>query len=200
MKRVLVACEYSGRVRDAFRLAGYDAWSCDFEPSERDPAFHYQDDVFEVVKLGWDAVIAFPPCTFLTKAYAWNWPNVQVEQAEALDFVRRLMTLPIDHIAIENPVGRIGTAIRKADQYVQPWHFGEPWQKTTGLWLKGFPCLVPAVTDKPTGLRPHIDSRPKTPNSISGAGGHRKSKDRSRTFQGIADAMAAQWGPVLAVG
>jgi hypothetical protein len=199
MKRVLVACEYSARVRDAFRARGHDAWSVDLEPTEGDPRWHFREDVFKIAGGrwtigGWDLVIAFPPCTYLTNSNAWRWAAIADQRAEALEFVRRLMALPVERIAIENPAGAIGTQIRKADQYVQPWHFGEPYQKTTGLWLKGLPLLAPEVTEKPTDLRAYVDNRPRTAGSLAGTGGVRKSKDRSRTFQGIARAMAQQWG------
>ncbi len=191
--RVLVACEYSGRVRDAFLARGHDALSVDLDPSET-PGPHVQGDVFDVIDRGWDLMIAFPPCTYLTNSNAWRWDAIAARRAEALGFVRRLMDAPIPRIAIENPAGAIGTQIRKADQYVQPWHFGEPYQKTTGLWLRGLPRLVPDVTEKPVDLRAYVDNRPRTAGSLTGAGGVRKSKDRSRTFVGIARAMAEQWG------
>lgn len=195
--RVLIGCEYSARVRDAFRARGHDAYSVDIEPTEGDPAWHYQDDIWNVISRDWDMMVAFPPCTYLTKSNAWRWDSIADQRAEALDFVRRLMQAPIGKIAIENPAGAIGTQIRQADQYVQPWHFGEPYQKTTGLWLKGLPLLVPGVKDKPSDLRAWVDNRPRTAGSLAGTGGARKSKDRSRTFSGIAQAMAEQWGRML---
>lgn len=190
--KILVACEYSGRVRDALLALGHDALSCDLEPTEA-PGPHRRGDVFGIIGDGWDMMIAFPPCTYLTKANAWRWSAIEREREEALAFVRALLAAPIDRIAIENPPGAIGTAIRPADQYIQPWHFGEPWQKTTGLWLKGLPKLVPAYAQAPADLRAYIDNRPRTAGSLSGAGGVRRSKDRSRTFEGIARAMAEQW-------
>lgn len=141
--RVLVACEFSAVVRDAFLARGHDAWSCDIEPTEGDPQRHFQGDVMKILESAWDLMVAFPPCTYLTKSNAWRWDVIETERAEALEFVRRLMSAPIHKIAIENPAGAIGTQIRKADQYVQPWHFGDPYQKTTGLWLKGLPKLAP---------------------------------------------------------
>ncbi len=192
--RVLVACEYSGRVRDAFRVRGHFAVSCDLEPTEA-PGPHHVGDVRELLRPGaWDLMIAFPPCTYLTNSNAWRWARIERERAEALDFVRELMAAPVPRIAIENPAGAIGTQIRKADQYVQPWHFGEPFQKTTGLWLTNLPKLVPDVTEKPVDLRAYVDNRPRTPGSLAGTGGVRRSKDRSRTFAGISRAMAEQWG------
>ena len=139
-------------------------------------------------------MIAFPPCTYLTNSNAWRWEAIAGQRAEALEFVRTLMSAPIPRIAVENPAGAIGTQIRKAEQYIQPWWWGEPYQKSTGLWLTNLPKLVPAVTVKPDNLRAYIDNRARTAGSLSGAGGVRKSKDRSRTFQGIANAMAEQWG------
>lgn len=192
--RVLIACEYSARVRDAFRARGHDAVSCDLSPSEGDPRYHVTGDVLPLLSAGWDALIAFPPCTYLTRANAWRWNAIAREREDALSFVRTLMNAPVPRITIENPAGAIGTEIRPADQYVQPWHYGEPWQKTTGLWLKGFPLLVPDVDERPAGVRAYIDNRPRTRGSLSGAGGVRRSVDRSRTFAGIAEAMADQWG------
>lgn len=195
--KVLVACEYSARVRDAFRARGHEAWSVDLEPSEGDPRWHIQDDIMRVMhSYGgmWDLMIAFPPCTYLTNSNAWRWREISREREEALDFVRALMAAPIARIAIENPAGAIGTQIRKADQYVQPWWFGEPFQKTTGLWLKGLPKLAPEITQKPADLRAYVDNRARTAGSLAGTGGVRKSRERSRTFLGIARAMAAQWG------
>lgn len=194
--RVLIACEYSARVRDAFRRRGHHAFSVDLEPTEGDPAYHITDDVRTVLGAhwAWDLMIAFPPCTYLTRANAWRWKQIENERAEALRFVELLMNAPIPRIAIENPAGAIGTYLRPADQYIQPWWFGEPYQKTTGLWLKGLPLLVPDVTERPADVRAYIDNRPRTPGSLSGSGGVRKSRDRSRTFQGIATAMAKQWG------
>jgi hypothetical protein len=193
--KVLVACEYSARVRDAFRARGHDAWSVDLEESEGDPSWHYRGDVNSVLNATqWDMMIAFPPCTYLTNSNAWRWESIAAERECALTFVRLLMMANVPRIAIENPAGAIGTQIRKADQYVQPWHFGEPFQKTTGLWLQGLPKLIPAVLEKPADLRAYVDNRARTPGSLAGTGGVRKSKDRSRTFVGIAQAMADQWG------
>lgn len=195
--KILVACEYSARVRDAFRRIGHDAFSADLDPCEGDPRFHIQGDVTEILGDGWDMMIAFPPCTYLTNSNAWRWSAIADQREEALEFVRLLMAAPIERIAIENPAGAIGTNIRKADQYVQPWHWGEPYQKTTGLWLKNLPTLTPDVSVRPENVRAYVDNRPRTAGSLSGAGGVRKSKDRSRTFLSIAEAMASQWGGVL---
>lgn len=197
--RVLVACEFTATVRDAFRARGHDAWSCDLEPTEGDPAYHIQGDILDMLTPGWDMLIAFPPCTYLTKSNAWRWDAIASERASALDFVRTLMNAPMLQVAIENPSGAIGTAIRKADQYVQPWHFGQPYQKMTGLWLKGLPTLVPDVRVKPEGVEPWCQAGYGPRGSGTQASGRqsrgiaRRAADRNRTFQGIADAMARQW-------
>ena len=180
--RVLVACEYSGTVRDAFRARGHDAMSCDLLPTER-PGPHYQGDVFDIIWDGWDLMIAHPPCTHLAVSGARWWQGKLVEQAEALAFVRALMAAPIPRIAIENPVSKISTAIRKPDQIVQPWQFGHGETKATCLWLKGLPKLVP--TQVVGGREARIHKMSPGPD---------RWKDRSRTYQGIADAMASQWG------
>lgn len=181
--RVLVACEYSGAVRDAFIARGHDAWSCDLLPTER-PGPHYQEDVREVIAdMQWDLMIAHPPCTHLAVSGARWWKDKLFEQGEALDFVRFLMDAPIPRIAIENPVSKISTAIRKPDQIVQPWQFGHGETKATCLWLKGLPKLVP--TDIVDGREARIHKMPPSAD---------RWKERSRTYQGIADAMAAQWG------
>lgn len=181
--RVLVACEFSGIVRDAFRALGHDAWSCDLLPTER-PGPHYQEDVREVIAdMQWDLMIAHPPCTHLAVSGARWWKDKLFEQGEALDFVRFLMDAPIPRIAIENPVSKISTAIRKPDQIIQPWQFGHGETKATCLWLKGLPKLVP--TDIVDGREARIHKMPPSAD---------RWKERSRTYQGIADAMAAQWG------
>lgn len=153
--RILVACEYSGRVRDAMIARGHDALSCDVVPS-RTPGPHYQGDVMDVLYDGWDMMIAFPPCTYLSNIGAGRWHLVKEEQQAAMQFARRLWCASIDKIAIENPRGRMTEALgRKADQEINPWWFGEPWAKRTGLWLKGLPLLV-ATHDKPDDVQPWI--------------------------------------------
>lgn len=195
MASVLVACEYSGRVREAFRARGHDAWSCDLLPAEDESAHHFCGDVREVVGLKpWALIVAHPPCTYLTNAGARWWAQRQEEQAQALEFVRWLMGLPVERIAIENPPGRIGTAIRKADQYVHPWQFGHPETKTTGLWLKNLPPLrstqdVRAEMESlPESVRHRVHWMPPSAD---------RWKERSRTYPGIAAAMADQWGPLI---
>ena len=180
--RVLVACEYSGTVRDAFIARGHDAMSCDLLPTER-PGPHYQGDVFDIIKDGWDLMIAHPPCTHLAVSGARWWKDKAQEQAEALAFVRLLMDAPVPRIAIENPISKISTAIRKPDQIVQPWQFGHGETKATCLWLKGLPLLVPTQV---------VDGREARIHKMSP--GPDRWKERSRTYQGIADAMASQWG------
>lgn len=180
--KVLVACEFSGIVRDAFAARGHDAWSCDLLPSER-PGQHIQGDVMAVLGDGWDLMVAHPPCTLLARAGARWWKGRESEQAQSLQFVRDLLTAPIPRIALENPPGLIGTAIRKADQYIQPWQHGHGETKMTGLWLVG---LSP--------LRPSCQVNGRSPRTHYAAPGPDRWKNRSRTLPGIADAMAAQWG------
>ena len=191
--RVLVACEYSGTVRDAFIRAGHDAVSCDLLPSDSDLGKHYQCDVFDVIKLGsWDLMIAHPPCTDLAVSGARHFAAKIADgrQGRALEFVQRLLDAPIDRIALENPVSVISSHIRKPDQIIQPWQFGHGETKATCLWLKNLPLLVP--TDVVPGREARIHRMPPSPE---------RWKLRSKTFQGIADAMAAQWGvPVTTQG
>jgi hypothetical protein len=180
--RVLIACEYSGAVRDAFLRAGHDALSCDLLPTDV-PGPHYQGDVRDILADGWDLMIAHPPCTHLAVSGARWFKDKQVEQAEALDFVRLLLAAPIPRIALENPVSVISSRIRKPDQIIQPWQYGHGETKATCLWLKGLPPLVP--TDIVEGREPRIHRLPPSPD---------RWKIRSATFPGIAAAMAAQWG------
>ena len=180
--RVLIACEYSGTVRDAFIAKGHNAMSCDLLPTDK-PGPHYQGDVFDVINDGWDLMIAHPPCTHLAVSGARWFKDKVTEQAEALDFVQRLMNADIDRICIENPVSIISSRIRKPDQTIQPWQFGHGETKRTCLWLKGLPKLVP--TDIVDGRDQRIWKLPPSPD---------RWKIRSATFQGIADAMANQWG------
>lgn len=180
--RVLVACEFSGRVRDAFRAAGHDAMSCDLLPSDA-PGPHYQGDVRDVLDDGWDLMVAHPPCTHLAVSGARWFKGKLPEQAEALDFVRLLLAAPIERIALENPVSIISSRIRKPDQIIQPWQFGHGETKATCLWLKGLPKLEP--TDIVAGRATTIHRMPPSDD---------RWKMRSLTYQGVADAMAAQWG------
>jgi len=180
--RVLVGCEYSGRVRQAFRDRGHDAWSCDLLPSEDDSEFHIQGDVSKLLDQGWDLAIFHPPCTHLAVSGARWFRHKQAEQAEALDFVRLLLAAPIKRIALENPVSIISSRIRKPDQVIQPYMFGDPYTKTTCLWLKGLAKLVP--TDIVEGREQKCWREPPGPD---------RWKNRSRTYPGIASAMADQW-------
>lgn len=179
--RVLVACEFSGVVRDAFIAAGHDAMSCDLIPSEK-PGPHHQGDVLKILDKGWDLMIAHPPCTYLAVSGARWFYRVQKEQADALEFVQKLMDAPIPKIAIENPVSIISSRIRKPDQIVQPWQFGHGETKAICLWLKDLPLLIP--TDIVSGREARVHRMPPSPT---------RWMDRSRFYTGIAAAMAAQW-------
>lgn len=182
--RVLVACEFSGVVRDAFRRRGHDAWSCDFLPSEGEwQRFHIQGNVLRHTDDGWHMMIAHPPCTHLAVSGARWFKHKQKEQAEALEFVRRLLDAPIPRIALENPVSVISTKIRKPDQIIQPWQFGHGETKKTCLWLKNLPLLQPTNIVEGREARVHRESP-----------GPDRWKRRSITYPGIAEAMAEQWG------
>lgn len=180
--RVLVACEYSGTVRDAFIKMGHEAMSCDILPTEI-PGPHYQGDVRDILGDGWDLMVAHPPCTHLAVSGARWFHLKQAEQAEALDFVRLLLNAPIERIALENPVSIISSRIRKPDQVIQPWQFGHGETKATCLWLKGLPKLMP--TDIVSGRENRIHKMPPSTD---------RWKKRSTTYAGIAKAMAEQWG------
>jgi site-specific DNA-cytosine methylase len=180
--RVLVACEYSARVRDAFRVHGHDAWSCDLLECEGDPRWHLRQPVEDVLGDGWDLMIAHPPCTHLAVSGSRHFHRKQREQAEALDFVRLLMAAPIERWCIENPVSVISTAIASPSQTIQPWQFGHGETKATCLWLKNLPKL------KPTEI---VDGREPKVWMMSGKD---RWKNRSRTYPGIAAAMGQQWG------
>jgi site-specific DNA-cytosine methylase len=180
--KVLIACEYSGTVRDAFIAAGHNAMSCDLLSTEK-PGPHYQGDVFDVIAEDWDLMIAHPPCTHLAVSGARWFPAKRKQQREALEFVRALMLAPIPRICIENPVSVISSAIRPADQVVQPWQFGHGETKATCFWLKNLPMLQP--TDIVEGREQRIWKLPPGPD---------RWKERSRTYEGIAQAMAQQWG------
>ena len=180
--RVLVACEFSGIVRDAFIESGHNAVSCDLIPSETDGP-HYRGPVQDLLNDGWDLMIAHPPCTYIAVSGA-RWMSGRMALVEeALDFVRLLMDAPIKRIAVENPISIISSKIRKPDQIIQPWQFGHGETKATCLWLKGLPKLTP--TNIVDGRVPRVHHASPGPN---------RWKERSRTLQGIADAMADQWG------
>lgn len=218
---VLIACEYSAVVRDAFRARGHNAWSCDLLPCEGDVKWHLQGDALVAAKcLRWDLMIAHPPCTYLcSSGLHWNskTPGRAELTKQALKFVQDLLNCDIPKIALENPIGRIGTAIRKADQYVQPYEYGHDASKKTGLWLKGLPLLEPTKMiaprfvccgeTLPEGVGkygcPYCqgDKKPKMRWANQTNSGQNKLgpsndrwKIRSKTYQGIADAMAEQWG------
>lgn len=194
--RVLVACEYSGRVRDAFAAMGHAAMSCDLLPTDQ-PGKHYQGDIFDIIGDGWDLMIAHPPCTYLcSSGLHWN-KRIDGRQAltdDALEFVRRLLAAPIDRIALENPIGCISSQIRKPDQTIQPYQFGHDASKSTCLWLKNLPALrateliAPRIVAGKKRWANQTDSgQNKLPPSAD------RWKIRSETYQGIAAAMAAQW-------
>jgi hypothetical protein len=206
MAKILVACEESQSVTKILRKLGHEAYSCDILPcSGGYPEWHFQDDVFNVINKGWDLMIAHPPCTFLSVSGARHLynkdgsPNLEryKNQAEALDFVQKLMDAPIPRIAIENPVSVISTKIRKPDQIIQPYMFGDEATKTTCLWLKNLPKLVPTnIVGK--GERTVFKSGKSHPKWYADALATAKTPAerrtlRSKTFQGIAIAMATQW-------
>lgn len=200
--RVLVACEYSAIVRDAFRARGFDAWSCDLLETEGDPNFHLQIDAFRAIyqqgrfasvtakswERGWDLMICHPPCTDLAVSGARHFKEKIADgrQQRALDFVQALMDAPIKHIALENPISVISSKIRKPDQIIQPWQFGHGETKATCLWLKNLPKLAP--NNIVEGRSDRIHKMPPGPN---------RWKERSRTYKGIAEAMAQQWGDYI---
>ena len=195
--KVLVACEYSGTVRDAFLEAGHEALSCDLLPTDVSGP-HYCGDVRDIINDGWDLMIAHPPCTYLcSSGLHWNKrvPGRAEQTEEALEFVRTLMAAPIPRIAIENPIGCIGTRIRKADQTIQPYHFGHDASKATCLWLKNLPLLRPTCIVEPR----LVNGKARWGNQTD-SGQNRlppsadRWKIRSETYAGIAKAMAAQWG------
>ncbi len=185
--RVLVACEFSGTVRRAFRALGHDAWSCDLLPAEDNSPHHYQGDArFYVLGRSWDLLICHPPCTHLAVSGARWFKDKMAEQAEALGFVRELLEAPIPHIALENPVSIISSRIRKPDQIIQPWQFGHGETKATCLWLKNLPKLTPSNIVE--GREARVHKMPPGPD---------RWKERSRTFEGIAQAMAHQWSAYI---
>lgn len=181
--KVLIACEFSGVVRDAFRNLGHDAFSCDILPTETSPKYHIQKDVRNILFDGWDLMVAFPPCTYLAVSGARWFKERQQKQKDALDFVRLLMDAPVSQICIENPVSVISTKICRPTQYIQPWQFGHGETKKTCLWLKNLPALVP--TKIVSGREQRILKMSPHKN---------RQRERSRTYIGIANAMATQWG------
>jgi hypothetical protein len=200
MKRVLVACEFSGVVRRAFRARGFEAWSCDLLQAEDSQDFHVRGDIFEFLKICpyWDLMIAHPPCQYLCPSgIHWNErvPGRNSKTEDAASFFLKLANADIKCIAIENSVGIMSTVYRKPDQIIQPWQFGHPESKATCLWLKGLPKLDPTnILQKPSCG--YWDNQTKSHQNKIGPSVNRW-KDRSRTYAGIADAMADQWGKVL---
>uniref|UniRef100_A0A6M3JBJ9 Putative methyltransferase n=1 Tax=viral metagenome TaxID=1070528 RepID=A0A6M3JBJ9_9ZZZZ len=182
--RILVACEFSGIVREAFRKRGHDAWSCDILPTEI-PGNHIQGDVLEIINDDWDLMIAFPPCTHLAASGA-RWfreKRKDGRQQKGIDFFMELVSAPMGKIAVENPVGIMSTIYRKPDQIIQPWMFGHGESKATCLWLKNLPILKP--TNIVDGREGRVWKLPPSPD---------RGKLRSRTYQGIANGMSNQWG------
>ena len=223
--RVIVGCEFSQVVTRAFRDKGHEAYSCDLLPTEGNPAWHFQEDILELLKRErFDLAIFHPPCTHLAVSGARWFKDKKAEQEEALSFVEALLCAPIEYIALENPVSIISSRIRKPDQIIQPWQFGHGETKATCLWLKGLPKLVPTDIVVPewavkTDGSIHLSSKGKRDNPTHFLTGrntrilkgaqlaqwnriHREPpgpdrwKNRSRTYQGIAEAMAEQWGEV----
>ena len=192
--KVLVACEYSGTVREAFAKKGHDAWSCDLLPTDIPSDKHIQDDCLKVIaSQKWDLIIGHPPCTYLTVSNSKNWAKLQAngKQQAAIDFVLAIWDADCPRICIENPVGALSTRSRmgKPTQYVQPYEFGHAEQKKTGFWLKGLPKLKGTkyidVSGLPDKERQRLHWLPPSKD---------RWKLRSKTYQGIADAMADQWG------
>jgi hypothetical protein len=195
--KILIACEYSGAVRDAFIKAGHDATSCDLLPTDV-PGPHYQGDVFDIINQGWDMMIAHPPCTYLcSSGLHWNKrvPGREQKTLDALEFVRKLLDCNIPRIALENPIGCISKRIRKPDQIIHPYEFGDDASKSTCLWLKNLPILFQTKYVQPR----IINGKPRWSNQTDSGQNkltpsYDRWKERSKTYQGIADAMANQWG------
>lgn len=208
--KMLAACESSGRVRDAFAARGWDAWSCDLEPSET-PGQHIQGDILSVFSwsLGWDLIIAFPPCTDLSLAGARFWKQKQADgrqHAAAKFFMQMVYDSPALHVAVENPRGRMSELYRRPDQIVEPWWFGDPYAKKTCLWLRYLPLLTADKPVEPAGRVATGGGSWK----VDKAAGHKamsayedsegrknRARVRSRTFPGFAESMARQWGSYL---
>lgn len=192
--KVLIACEYSGTVRDAFLKLGHTAMSCDLLPTDV-PGPHYQGDVFDIINDGWDLMVCHPPCTYLASSgLHWNKriPGRSQLTEEALEFCTKLMSAPIPMIAMENPIGCLSSRYRKPDQIVQPWMFGEDASKSTCLWLKGLPLLLPTnIIKKDRYGNQTASGQNNLPPSPD------RWKIRSKTYPGIASAMALQWSTAL---
>jgi hypothetical protein len=186
--RILIGCEESAKVRDAFRARGFDAYSNDILGTRGDSAWHITGDVFKAIRQcgPWDLAIFFPPCTHVCVSGARWWPQKIALQREALEFMRNLLEADIPRIAMENPIGCFSTYWCKPDQIIQPWQFGHGETKATCLWLKNLPLLVP--TKIVSGRTARVHRMAPGPN---------RARDRSETYQGVADAMADQWGILL---
>lgn len=196
--KVLVACEFSGKVRNAFLAKGHDAISCDLKATIR-PGPHYKGDVFDILYEDWDMIIAFPPCTHLSNAGNRFWKEKQRDgrQANAVEFFKKFWYLPnVEKICIENPIGYMNSNWRKPTQIVQPYMFGDPWVKSTCLWLAGLPPLKPKGAVMPAGyfVTGGSVTRKEQREKIGFKHGPANSELRSITFDGIAKAMAEQWG------
>lgn len=190
--KILIACESSGVVRRAFRSLGHDAWSCDILPADDEDSHHFQCDVRIMLGHSWDMMIAHPPCTHLAASGARWFKDKKQEQEESLSFVQLLLEAKIERVALENPIGIISSRIRKPDQIIQPWMFGHPESKKTCLWLKGLPLLKPTnVLELPD--RGYWDNQTPSGQNKLGPSADRW-KIRSKTYEGIAMAMASQWG------
>lgn len=193
--RVLIGCEFSGVVRDAFRACGHDAWSCDLLPTEADRRYHLQCDVRVILDCQWDLAIFHPDCTYLcSSGLHWNKrrPERQVKTELALQFVQQLMAAPIKRIALENPIGCISTRIRKPEQIIQPFEYGHPESKQTCLWLKNLPQLQPTELLELPKTGRWENQTPSGQNKLGPSAD--RWKIRARTYPGIARAMAEQWG------
>ena len=195
--KVLIACEFSGTVREAFAKLGHDAWSCDLEPTET-KGNHYQGDMFDIVNDGWDLIIAHPPCTHLAVSGARHFAQKRADgrQQQGIDFFMRVATINVPKLAVENPIGIMSTIYRKPDQIIQPFEYGHKTTKATCLWLKGLPLLKPTnIVDK-GGVVTFKSGKRMSEWFYESS--HLKPKERekmrNKTFQGIADAMAEQWG------
>ncbi len=200
--KILIACAFSGIVREEFAKRGHNAWSCDLLPTEISGK-HYQGNVLDIINDGWDMMLAFPDCTYLTVTgnkwfkpeFKHRFPNREHQRKEAVEFFLKLYNSKIPQIAIENPVGIMSTVFRKPNQYIHPYYFGDPHSKKTGLWLRELPLLIPTNIVEPimytykNGRKDpiwHVETM-KLPKE-------ERSKERSRLFPGIAKAMAEQWG------
>ena len=215
MKRILIACEESDEVRGRFEALGFDAWSCDLQENRNPNAKHYQGNVFDIINDGWDAMIAFPPCTHLAVSGARHFEQKRKDgrQQEGIDFFMQMINAPIEHIAVENPMGIMSTIYKKPSQIIQPYFFGDEAQKTTCLWLKNLPLLyhnkTPNLFDTDithVGKGDMIEfiskkgvkkSQPKWYADAFKLNADERSKVRSKTFPGIANAMATQWAEYI---